>query len=180
MNTTLHSRIAFAQLLHEHARQVRGRYLNSAAVLELEIARLITAYFCEDSARRDFFFSEVATGQSLMFAAKIKLLTKILKRDFRLYLEGHPQLLIQLDAARKYRNDLAHATLDVSDASLNKTEVDGIGLVFFRDGEQQVRFVTLTESEERQAEINVLISAARELQMLFPLPYPGRSLDDSI
>lgn len=180
MNATHHSRIAFAQLLHEHARQVRGRYLNSAAVLELEIARLITAYFCEDSARRDFFFSEVATGQALMFAAKIKLLTKILKRDFKLYLEGHPQLLRQLDDARKYRNDLAHATLDVTDASLDKKEVDGVGLVFFRDGEQQVRFVSLAESEDRQAEINMLISAARELQILLPLPYRGRSLDDSI
>jgi hypothetical protein len=180
VNKPLDSRIAFAQLLHEHARQVRGRYLNSAAVLELEIARLITAYFCDNSARRDFFFSEVATGQSLMFAAKIRLLTKILKRDFHPYLDGHPLLLGQLDSARKYRNDLAHATLDVSDAALGKTDVDRIGLVFFRDGEKQVRFVTLAESEERQLEINTLISYARELQMLLQLPYPGHSIDDSI
>ncbi len=170
----------FAQKYHEAAREIRGRYVNSVAVLETEMARFITGYFCVDDYRRDLFFSEVATGQAMMLNAKIKLLTKILKRDYQGYLENHPDLLKQFDSVRDYRNQLAHATLDVSDEQLTKPEVDGIGFVYYKDGQRQVHFVSLADAEEKQVEINMLLGNLNELQSLLPYRYPRKQIDEAI
>ena len=59
---------------HELAREMRGSYLNSVAVLETEMAEIITGYFCKEDYRKDLFFSEVATGQILSFSVKITMI----------------------------------------------------------------------------------------------------------
>jgi hypothetical protein len=158
-----------AEKYHEFARELRGRYLNSAAVLDTQLAEILTEYFCKDDYRRDLFFSEIATGQQLGFRVKIELLTKILKIDCKGYLNIHPELLKTLNRIKDYRNKLAHATIDVSDEALSKDKISGVGLVTYRKGKKVIDFITFEEAEERQVEINMMFSNITDIKRLLSL-----------
>ena len=57
MNQTHEEKVAAASKLHEKARYLRGRFLNHVAVIEKEIAVILTEYFCtEDETKRELFF----------------------------------------------------------------------------------------------------------------------------
>ena len=50
-------RAEVAKRIHERARFLRGRFLNSVAVIERDIAIILTDYFCtSDSVKREVFF----------------------------------------------------------------------------------------------------------------------------
>ena len=49
--------------IHEKARYFRGRFLNFVAVIERDIALLLTDYFCTVcSDKRELFFKNIATA----------------------------------------------------------------------------------------------------------------------
>jgi len=158
-----------AEKYHEFARELRGRYLNCAAVLDTQLAEILTEYFCKDDYRRDLFFSEIATGQQFSFRVKIELLTKILKNDCKEYINIHPELLKTLSRIKDYRNKLAHATIDVSDEALSKDKISGVGLVIYRNGKREIDFITFEEAEKRQVEINMMFSNITDIKKLLPL-----------
>ena len=67
--------------IHERAREYRGRFLTHVAVIERDIAAILTSYFCtEDPSKQELFFSRVAGRMSL--DEKRVLLTEIVKRDY--------------------------------------------------------------------------------------------------
>ena len=121
------------------------------------------------------FFSEIATGQILSFLAKIDLLKKILKLDYPGYLDNYPNLFSELEKVRKFRNKIAHATIDVSDTALDKKEIDGVGFVFYKNGKRQVQFITLQEAENREVEINMISCNMHDIKRLLPFKYRSKT-----
>ena len=59
-----------AGVLHESVRQMRGRFLNTVAVIDIELAWVISQYFCSDDARSAIFMSEIATKEFFFISPK--------------------------------------------------------------------------------------------------------------
>ena len=70
-----------AERLHARAREFRGRFLNSVAVIEHDIAKLLTDYFCrDDPAKQELFFERIACRMSL--EEKRSMLVAIVREDY--------------------------------------------------------------------------------------------------
>jgi hypothetical protein len=130
-----------AEKLHAYVREWRGDVLNHVAVIEKEIAAIISHYFCEEE-RRSFFYSEVATAEFFTYRNKVSILKRLLKKDYDFFWVGHSYLTKELGEIGEFRNILAHATIDVSDEALSRQPKDGVGFVSFSDGERVVRVFT--------------------------------------
>lgn len=84
MGEAYKQKVVAAKRLHEKARYLRGRFLNSVAVIERDIAAIITEYFCTtDEAKRELFFIKVAEKLSLQ--KKKEILIEIVKADYPRY-----------------------------------------------------------------------------------------------
>jgi hypothetical protein len=74
-------RINAARHIHERARYLRGRFLNSVAVIERKVALLLTQYFCtSDPEKQELFFRHVVTAPAFTLRAKKDVLIRIIKR----------------------------------------------------------------------------------------------------
>lgn len=81
MDEEYRKKVAAAERFHEKAISLRGRFLNSVAVIERNIAIILTEYFCtEDENKRELFFSKVAEKFSLQ--KKKEILIDIVKIDY--------------------------------------------------------------------------------------------------
>ena len=125
--------VALARKLHERARYLRGRFLNSVAVIEHDIAVILTRYFCtDDEIKKELFFVKVA-GQ-LSLEKKKKVLLEILKKDYPRYWQQHKDTLSDLQQIQEFRNKLAHSIVDVSDDALHRPLERGVGFVQWKQG----------------------------------------------
>jgi len=98
-------KVSAAKSLHEKARHLRGRYLNSMAVIEHNLAVLFTEHFCrDDEEKKKIFFEGVMKPMSL--DRKKKLLVKIVKADHPIYWNEHHDILKKIDDLQEFRNAL--------------------------------------------------------------------------
>jgi hypothetical protein len=160
-------RIRQAQRLHEAVRQLRGRLLNSVAVIDISISRLLASYFCQDENKRHLAFSDVFTAYSMRLHSKAELLEKIVRNEFPWYLDREPDVFRSLRELREFRNTLAHATVDVSDEALAKGAEREIGFVYYRDGERRVRQVTPEMANDFNVKASMVHTSLIELGRLF-------------
>ena len=159
-------KVSTAQKYHGLAREIRGRYLNSVAVLDTYLAEIITDYFCKKGQRKDLFFSEIATGQHLSLRNKKDILWKIMNIELKPYLKDYKDLNKKIDSILIFRNKLAHATIDVSEEALSVDKVIGVGFVEYKDGKRVVHYFTKEESEYKQAELNTLLGDIKGIKTL--------------
>ncbi len=152
-----------AQKYHIFARELRGRILNSVAVIDTKMAEILTEYFCRNSFNKDLFFSEIAIRPSFGLEAKFDLILKILKKDFDFYIKDNPNMKSEFKKIREFRNKLAHAPIDVSDKALGEDQVKGVGFVIYKDGEMRIEFVTFEMAEDYQVKINTLSSNLKDI-----------------
>lgn len=121
-----------AERLHARAREYRGRFLNHIAVIERDIALLLTAYFCTtDGLKQELFFDRIACKMSL--EEKRKLLTEIIKKDYPNYWKENSDFLKDIQELQIFRNKLAHSILDVSDEALARPLDAGVGFVQWKN-----------------------------------------------
>lgn len=157
------AKVRACEKVHERARYFRGRFLNSVAVIEHDIAAILTAYFCtEDETKRELFFSEIAGGMSLN--AKRELLVKIVKRDYPRYWDENGQFLKDLEKIQTLRNKLAHSVVDVSDVALSRANEEGVGFVQWKDGQP----ITEREFEDWEVKANMALSTLSDIKRLLP------------
>lgn len=157
------AKVGHAKKVHERARYFRGRFLNSVAVIEHDIAAILTAYFCtEDETKRELFFSEIAGGMSLN--AKRELLVKIVKRDYPRYWDKNAQFLKDLEKIQTLRNKLAHSVVDVSEAALSRPIEEGVGFVQWKDGQP----ITEREFEDWEVKATMALSTLSGIKRLLP------------
>jgi hypothetical protein len=162
-------KVAKVQHLHERVRQLRGRLLNTLAVIDVRVSRLLAAYFCHNDDRRNLAFSEVFVSR-LRLEYKARLLEKIVKKEFSWYLERHtPNVFKDLHEVREFRNTLAHATVDVSEEALAKDPAKEVGFVYYKDGQRKVKLVTAEIATEIQVRANMVSTSLMELGTLLGL-----------
>lgn len=163
MNDDNSKKLVAVRKIHEKARYLRGRFLNSVAVIERDIAVILTEYFCtEDEGKRSLFFAEVAGRFSLN--AKKDLLVEIVKRDYPQYSEEHKQFLTDLQNIQEFRNKLAHSVVDVSDLALARPIEEGVGFVQWKQGE----LITDEEFEAWEVRANMVDSVLADIKRLLP------------
>lgn len=156
-------KIQAAKKLHEKARYIRGRFLNSVAVIERDIAVILTEYFCtDDEGKRALFFAKVAENLSLQ--KKKEILIEIVKADYPRYWEKNKVFLDGLQQIQELRNKLAHSVLDVSDEALARPAEEGVGFIQWQKGAP----ITESEFQEWEVKANMLSSALSSIKHLLP------------
>ncbi len=165
-------RITAAQKIHEHARYLRGRFLNSVAVIERDIALILTDYFCTpDPDKRALFFGSVATAPFFTLRVKKDVLIAIVKKDYPRYWDENREILKNLDQIMGSRNKLAHSVVDVSEAALARPLGDGVGFVDWNAG----RPITDAEFEEWEVKANMVSSCLMDVKRLLPFQEKPRA-----
>jgi len=163
MDEEYKKKVAAAEKIHKKARYLRGCFLNSVAVIERDIAVILTEYFCTiDEYKRVLFFNKVAGKFSLN--QKKEILIDIVKNDYPRYWENNKQFLIDLQSIQEFRNKLAHSVVDVSDEALSRSIEEGVGFVQWRQGEP----VTDKEFEEWGVKANMVSSVLSDIKRLLP------------
>ncbi len=163
MDEEYRNKVAAAKKLHEKARYLRGRFLNSVAVIERDIAVILTEYFCtEDENKQELFFGKVAEKLSLQ--KKKLILIDIVKNDYPSYWEENKEALTYLQNIQEVRNILAHSVVDVSDDALSRPIEEGVGFVQWRKGKP----ITDREFEDLEVRANTVLSTLSEIKQLLP------------
>ena len=164
MDVTDHDqKIEAAQKLHEEAQQIRGRIVNSVAVIERDIAIILTDYFCaQDDAKKELFYSKVAEKLSLQ--KKKAILLDIIKRDYPKYWSDENHILKHIQSIQEFRNKLAHSVVDVSDEALSRPIKEGVGFIQWNKGKP----ISAEEFQEMNVKINMVLSALTDIKRLLP------------
>ena len=163
MDEEFSNKVAAAKKLHEKARYLRGRFLNLVAVIERDIAVILTEYFCtKDENKRELFFETVAERLSLQ--KKKEILIDIVKNDYPRYWEENKEILTYLQNIQEVRNKLAHSVIDVSDEALSRPIEKGVGFVQWRKGEP----ITDREFEDFEVRANTVNSTLSGIKNLLP------------
>src|SRR5262245_32793458 len=151
--------------IHEQARYVRGRFLNFVAVIERDIALLLTDYFCtSDPTKREIFFKHVVTSPSFTLRAKKEVLFRILRTDYPQFWAENSDTLKRLDEIMTFRNRLAHSVVDVSDAALGRPLEKGVGFVDCNSGEP----ITDGQFQEWESAAAMIGSCLLDIGQLLP------------
>lgn len=159
------TRIKAAQNIHERARHLRGRFLNSVAVIERDIALILTDYFCTlDQEKRKVFFTHVVTAHFFSLNSRKDVFVRIVKDDYPRYWDENSRVLNDLDAIIRFRNKLAHSVVDVSEQALARSLEEGIGFVEWKDGEP----ITDADFQEWEVKANMVLSCLSEIKRLLP------------
>ncbi len=161
MDEEFRTKVAAAKKLHEKARYLRGGFLSSVAVIERDIAVILTEYFCkEDENKRELFFGKVVEKLSLQ--KKKEILIDIVKNDYPKYWEDNKEILTELQTIQEFRNKLAHSVVDVSDEALLRPIEEGVGFVQWKKG----RPITDKEFEDLEVRANMVSSALSDIKQL--------------
>jgi hypothetical protein len=163
MNDTYNKKVVAAQKLHEKARYIRGRFLNSVAVIERDIAVILTEYFClADESKKELFFEKV-TGK-LSLDEKKKILIEIVNNNYPRYFREHKKFLNDLEKVQEFRNKLAHSVLDVSVEALARPLENGVGFIQWKRGKP----ITDKEFQDWEVRTNMIISTLSDIKRLLP------------
>lgn len=162
---TRHTRDNFvaAEKLHARAREYRGRFLNHIAVIERDIALLLTEYFCTtDTSKQELFFGRVACKMSL--EEKRNLLIEILKVDYPGYWRENADFLKDIQELQMFRNKLAHSVLDVSNEALARPLEAGVGFIQWKNGSP----IPEHELDDWCVRANMVSGALSDIKRLLP------------
>lgn len=152
--------------LHELVRNIRGACIDQAIWIDVLVTDILAQYFCPSKEKRPLLISQVLTGRDSSFSGRLDVLQKIVKRSFSDFSKRHPNFFEQLDKLRRFRNRLAHARVDTSDAFIEKGQTDRIVLMLDEGGTTKTHVVTSNEARERLAEGSRIIEAILELRKL--------------
>jgi len=158
-------KIRVAQLIHEKARYYRGRFLNSVACIEHDIAHILTDYFCtSDHGKRRIFYDDIVTRSFFSLNRKKDILIQIVQRDYPRYWEENQKVLSAFQEILEFRNKLAHSLVDVSEEALLRPLEKGIGFTGWKDG----RPITEKEFDEWEVKANMIYSCLKDIKLLLP------------
>jgi len=152
--------------LHESVRQIRGTILNSVAVVDIKISHILSFYFCSNEKRRGLLLSEVFTNQSYGLRKKVLLLNKIVKADLDFYIEKNEWLFKDLNKLLKFRNDLAHATIDVSEKAHKNAEKQ-VGFIFYKNGKRHIKVITFEQADDYRVKANMINGCLSDISKLY-------------
>jgi len=150
--------------LFELAKQIRAPFLEQAIYIEGLVEDIISRHFCPDEDRFNLFFSLIINRTDLTFSSKIDILERLIRLRYADLLDKYPKLIDELTKLRKFRNRIAHAILDSSDAFLAKKFTDRIQLIYYEDGQTKQQIVTVAENKERLRACSRLVQTLVDIQ----------------
>ena len=157
------AKIVAAGKIHDRARYIRGRFLNSVAVIEREIALILTDYFCTSGeVKRELFFKKVVTAPFFSLNSRKEVLVEVVKKDYPWYWDKNKEVLKDLDEIMSFRNKLAHSVVDVSDQALVRPVEHGIGFMEWKDGDP----ITEAEFQDWNAKANMVLSCLTDIKRI--------------
>lgn len=159
------ARILANEKLHASVREIRGGILNSVAVIDANISKILSGYFCTIQDKRDLLMSEVFTCQSYGLRTKILLLKKILKKELASYLEENDWLFSDLEKLKNLRNKLAHATIDTSERAHIKAGTE-VGFISYENGKTKTKVVTFEKADELRVKANMISGCLNDISRL--------------
>lgn len=154
-------KVTKASIMHSVARVWRGDVLNHSAVIEKEIAMIISKYFCKPE-REALFTSEIALQGFFSFRNKARIL-RIIAEDYDFVFKDSPKFFDEMEKIMTYRNKLAHATLDFTEESLMRDPKDGITLVFYKKGRKRTEVFNYDLREDWNVRMNMVSSKIKDL-----------------
>ena len=162
---SLGQQILFSRKIHERARYLRGKFLNTVAVIERDIALIITDYFCNsDTQKRELFFRSIVTASFFSLRTKIEVLRIIVKNDYPRFWQRNNKALNILDKIIKFRNKLAHSVVDVSEAALSRPIEQGIGFIDWKKAEP----ISDHQFQEWEVKAHMVLSCLADIRRLLP------------
>ena len=151
-----------AKLIHEKARYMRGRMLNSVAVIENHTAIIITRYFCQNqNLKRNLFYELII--EKLSLEKKANILKKIVETDY-LEFKDNFKHLTKIKQIIPFRNILAHSTLDFSEEILSRPIDEGISFSNWNESKP----ITEKDFEDWQVKASDIISDLKTFMELLP------------
>lgn len=151
--------------IHERARYLRGRFLNYVAVIERDIAVILTDYFCTICPdKREIFFKDVVTAPFFSLKCKKDVLIKIVKKDYPIYWDDKKNILNDFDEIIRFRNKLAHSIVDVSESALTRPVDQGIGFVDWEEGKP----ITEEQFQDWELKATAISSCLDGVKQLLP------------
>jgi len=158
-------KIRAAKLIHEKARYYRGRFLNSVACIEHDIAHILTEYFCtSDHGKRKIFYEDIVTRAFFSLNRKKDILMRIVQADYPLYWKENQKVLSAFQEILEFRNQLAHSRVDVSGEVLARPIKEGIGFTDWKDGKP----ITEEDFNEWEVKANMISSCLTDIKRLLP------------
>lgn len=158
-------KIQAAKLIHEKARYYRGRFLNSVACIEHDIAHILTDYFCTfDLGKRKIFYDDIVTRGFFTLNRKKDVLMKIVQLDYPRYWKKHKEVFSTFKKILEFRNQLSHSIVDVSDEALARPIEEGIGFTDWKDGKP----ITEEEFNDWEVKANMISSCLTDIKRLLP------------
>ena len=154
------------QMIHEQAKFLRGRFLNFVAVIEYDMAEIITDYFCQkDEDKHELFFNNIASNMSLY--QKKKIIINIIKIEAPDYYTKNKEIIDDIQSIQEFRNKLAHSMVDVSETTIDRPLEEGIGFIQWKKGEP------ITESIFNDWEIRAgqILSMLTDIKRILNLPW---------
>lgn len=131
------------------------------AVIERDMALMITEFFCQDDEyKQQIFFERIA--EKLSFERKKEILFEVLKTGYADWWEKYKDLRSELSVVQEFRNKLAHSTIDVSEEALARPLEDGIGFIQWKKGEA----ITELVFDDLVVKANMASSALTEIKQL--------------
>lgn len=162
-----------AEKIHEKARYLRGRFLNSVAVIERHVALILTDYFCtSDQEKRGLFFYHIVTAPFFSLKNKVDVLFRIVQKDYPRYWDEHGNILKDLEDILAFRNKLAHSVVDVSGTALERPLEDGIGFIDWKAGEP----ITDKQFQDWEVKANMVLTCLIEIKRLLPYKEKPKAL----
>jgi hypothetical protein len=152
--------------IFELAKHVRGAFMDQAIWIDVIVTDILAQYFVADTGKRMLLTSDVIAGPDSSFSSRIQLLGKIVSRSYTSFAQEYPNICDRLDKIRRFRNRLAHAHLDTSDAFMRKGYKDRIQIAFYEDGTEKTQVITIAESNDRLNECSVVVRQLLTLQAL--------------
>jgi hypothetical protein len=152
--------------LYNLAQQMRGSFMEQAIWIDVILTDILARYFAPDESKRMFLSSEVLAGPYVSFSGRISILERIISRSYVPFGNTCPKLCEQLNKIRRFRNRLAHAHLDASDAFMAKWPGDRIQIVFYEDSAAKTQVITVEENNSRLKECSAVVLQLLELQTL--------------
>jgi hypothetical protein len=158
-------KIRAAKIVHEKARNYRGRFLNSVACIEHDIAHILSEYFCtSDPEKRKIFYEDIITKAFFSLNRKKDILIRIVQADYPLYWEENREVLSAFQEILEFRNKLAHSLVDVSDEALARPIEEGIGFTDLKEGKP----ITEQEFDDWDVKASMIYSCLRDIRCLLP------------
>lgn len=156
-------KIESSKRIHEKARYIRGRFLNHMAVIDHNISKILTIYFCrDDEEKQELFFRRIMGILSL--ENKRATFMEILKSDYPIYYIENAEILNSLAKLLEFRNKLAHSIVDVSDEALERPLEEGVGFILWKKG------LPITDEQVSDYEVtaNMVSSCLIDVERLLP------------